>query len=584
MNKIDLSKLDTKPGCYMYKDKLGNIIYIGKAKNLKNRVSSYFRGAHNIRITKLVSEIDSYETIVVNNEREALLLENNLIKKYKPKYNVLLKDDKTYPFICLTKEEHPRLISTRDTKIKGTFFGPFPSANFTRGIIDIINRRIPLVKCKTIPKEECVYYHMGQCYAPCIKNTSREEINTYIQEVKKLLSGNYSVLKRIIKEEMQKHASKEDFEQALEYKNLIEELDSNKSTQSVDLVNTLSMDLYGVYTNDTYLCITIFSIREGKVSNVVTRLVAYSDNITDSFISTIFDYYLDFDKPEQFDIDYDGLDIIDIEQSLDIVYNNSSRVQVKELLLTANTNAKNYFKNNSELLLSKQFGSKVKGFEELQKITNNKLELIELYDISHHNGENQVGAKVTYLNGKRYNKLYRKYNIKEAAKADEYGSLYEVLKRRLINLGNEDIIPDMIIVDGGAKQVNVANKVMNELSLKGILIIGLVKNNQHKTDGIVNSKGEKRKLEINTPLYKFLYEMQEEVHRFAITHHHGVATNKAFTSVLDNIEGIGGVRKKQLLLEFESIDQIKNAKIEDITKLGIPENIAINLINKIGEK
>lgn len=586
MNILDKIKDDVpkKPGCYIYKNKNNQIIYIGKAKNLYNRMSSYFNRVNNLKTTKLVSEISSFEYIITKNEREALILENNLIKQNNPKYNILLKDDKRYPFILLTKEKHPKIISVRNTKIKGTYFGPFPSVSFVNEIIELLNKEVPLRKCKTIPNEECIYYHLNQCYAPCIKKISDEQVSVYSDRIKNYLSGKYNKLKKLINEKMMIAAENLDFEKAQNYKLLLSQLENFTETQSVEIAKDITLDIYGIKYDDSWISLSIISIQKGKVTNVTSRLLSYIDDYQDAIISTLYDYYEENEIPEKFIIENDTLSakisslFVNQKQNTHLNY-------YKSLMDMANINAHEYFKNNVDKIMKKVMNDKESGYDILKRYSKSELNIIEMYDISHTAGDAQVGAKIAFEKGKKNPKLYRKYKIKNAQKADDYGSMQEVIERRTIRMIQEDeTYPDMLIVDGGKGQVRSALNILEKYGLENeIILIGLVKDDNHKTRAMINKNMEEMPLDAKSELYKFFYSMQEEVHRFAIDFHRTLQSKSSFSSVLDNIEGLGIKRKRLLIDNFQTVENIKNAQLNEITKLGIPKKVAENILKKLNK-
>lgn len=578
------NQVSDKPGCYMYYNRNNQIIYVGKAKNLKKRMLSYFNRVNNIKTTKLVGEIAKFETFVTKSEREALILENNLIKQYEPKYNILLKDDKRYPSIVVTKEQHPRILKVRDTKIKGKYYGPYPSNFFVNEIIEVLNKEVPLRKCYKIPKEECIYYHIDQCYAPCIKDISADSVKQYKSQVDSLLSNNMSKLKKLIQEKMQKSASELEFEKAGKYKSILDLIEEYKQNQAIEFNRDVDIDVYGVYYDDSWLSVSIITVRDGKVQNVSSGITSYNGEINESLISYLFTHYLNSKAPINFVIDDENPELIkEIEDSLLMEYHKPYLSEYKSLLEMAKFNSRSYFKNNVNKLTVKLLGKENDGFKTLQKVVKSDLHLIEIYDISHIGGDAQVGAKVVYEDGQKNPKLYRKYKIKEAKASDDYGSMREVLQRRLKKVVNlEEDAPDLIIMDGGKGQVNIATQIVFEYGLSDkIKVFGLAKDDFHKTRAIVNKYGQEHVLDQSSSLYKLLFDMQEEVHRFAINFHHETRTKSLFASSLDNIPGLGVKRKRLLVDKFETIENIKNASVEDIQKLSIPKKVAVAILEEL---
>lgn len=577
-------QVSDKPGCYMYYNRSNQIIYVGKAKNLKRRMLSYFNRVNNIKTTKLVSEIAKFETFVVNSDREALILENNLIKQHEPKYNILLKDDKRYPSILVTREAHPRILKVRDTKRKGKYYGPYPSNFFVNEIIEVLNKEIPLRKCHKLPKEECIYYHIGQCYAPCIKDVSDTTVKEYRDQVDSLLSNNLSKMKKLLTTKMMGAAENLEFERAGKYKSVIDLIEEYKQNQAIEFSRDINIDIYGIYADDSWLSVSIITVKEGRVQNVSSGITSHDGDINESLISYLFTHYLKNEAPVNFIIDDSNQGLIsEIESGLLMTYHNSHLTEYKSLLEMATYNSRNYFKNNVNRLTNKVLGRENNGFDTLKQVAKSDLHIVEIYDISHIGGDAQVAAKVVYQDGKKNPNLYRKYKIKEAKASDDYGSMREVLTRRLNRVvTGEESAPDLIIMDGGKGQVNVGVEVLEALGLdQKIKIFGLAKDDFHKTRAMVNKYGQEHELDRSSSLYKLLFDMQEEVHRFAIDFHRQTKTKSLFSSKLDNIPGLGVKRKRMLLEHFGTIEDIRDASVADIQKLSIPTKVAEAIITEL---
>ncbi len=579
------SQVPKKPGCYLYYSN-STIIYIGKAKNLQKRMLSYFERINNIKTTKMVSEITEFKFIVTQNEKESLILENNLIKKHQPKYNILLKDDKRYPYILLTDEDHPRLLKVRNTKQKGTYFGPFPSGSFASQIIEVIGKEVPFRKCMVMPKEECIYYHLKQCYAPCIKEVDQLEVNSYKDQVKKLFTNKMKRLEKLITKKMHESADLLEFEDAQRYQQLLADFSWHKENQVFELTNIVTMDIIAYYQDDDWISIGIISVIDGKVNNLSTVMISYVDDINQQIIASLYNHYLTNLQPELFLVNSQDIELAKlIEDNFLMKSQKDWKVDYQGLLAIAQENANLYFKNNVDKVTNKLLSKKEDGYKELQAIASSQLKLIEVYDISHFSGDSQIGVKVAYQNGSKSKKLYRKYKIKEANKADDYASMKEVLERRL-NPQKAHVIdlPDLIILDGGKGQVQIGKEVLEKYQLIGkIKLIGLVKNNKHQTEAIVNLDKKLKQIDKQSGLYKFLFQMQEEVHRFAIDFHHKLETKSLFISELDGIQGLGLKRKKILLEEYQTVKSLKKAKVEDLIKLKIPSKVAKVLIDKLNQ-
>ncbi|MGL5021080.1 MAG: excinuclease ABC subunit UvrC [Mycoplasmatales bacterium] len=583
LNRIKLEVPD-KPGCYIYLNKNDEIIYIGKAKNLKNRMTSYFVKVSNIKTTKLVSEIIDFRYIVTNNEKESLILENNLIKEHSPRYNIMLKDDKTYPYIVITKEKYPRVLKVRDRKLRGDYYGPYPSASFVNDVIKVINRNTQLRQCHVLPKQACIYLHLKQCYGPCINDFSDDEVFTYRNEVSELLRNDMAKFKALVKSLMLKASSNLAFEEAQEYKNLLEQIAHFKERQGVEINIDKNFDVVEYYKDGNWIAISIINVRAGMVQNINLSMHSYIDDYLSVIVSYLYQYFND-----------DSMDLILTSDDAlsDMIKNvflkevlSSHLVEYRNLETMGVDNAREYYKNKVDKITKLVLDNVSDGYEELKQMAGNDLDLIEMYDVSHLAGDAQVGVKISYLNGKKYNKLYRKYIIKDASRGDEYGSLSEMLERRVNRMIKEnEKPPSLIILDGGKGQMSVAKEVLDKYGLlDSIQLIGLVKDKSHKTRAIINKNNQEMPLKIGSKLYKFLYDMQEEVHRFAIDFHHKSRSNSMIISELDKISGLGPKRKKILIEKFDNLENIKNASKEDFKKVGISDTVIDNIINYFSKK
>ena len=571
MVKDKLKEVPHHPGCYIYKNKNNEIIYIGKAKDLRKRMSSYFRPVNNLKTSKLVSEIADFEYILTNSELESLILENKLIKKHSPKYNILLKDDKTYPFIVLTDEKHPRLIKSRSKKIKGTYYGPFSSASFVNNIISYINNHTSLRKCKSIPKQKCIYYDLNLCYAPCIKQgvNSKESV----EEVKSLLANDFSKLKKSLVESRNKASNRLEFEEANEYQTLLTQIDEFRVGQVVEMNNHKDFYALDYYKTDDWISLVLLEIVDGIIVNIKQTIIDYFNDEYEAIITYLFQelnvedtYYMYCPNEELLSF------INDIFITHEVKLKKQEREQIDQFMLI---NAHEYYKNNVDKATKKFFNQKTKGFESLLELSEDYLEYIEMYDISHTQGVNGVGVRITYQDGKKNNKLYRKYKLKTNHNGNDYEAMREVLTRRLSKL--DDYVPNLIVVDGGYAHVKLVKEVVDLFNLK-IKVIGLSKDEKHKTKAIVNESGQSLNLKTNTALYRFLFNMQEEVHRYAIDYHHLRQTKTMVGSKLDQIPGIGPKRKKKLIETFGDIEKIKQASDEELLEI-VPKNI-VDILKK----
>ena len=577
MIKEKLALVPEKPGCYLHKDKNGTIIYVGKAKNLKRRVSSYFNKIHTGKTKALVDNIVDFEYIVTNSEMESFILEINLIKKYDPKYNILLKDDKTYPYIMLTNEKYPTLKIIRSKKRKKTknkLFGPFPNVTSARTTVDIINRIYPLRKCNNMKKDLCLYYHIGECLGYCKYEIDEERVSAIVKEITSILNGDYKKLTKKLEEEMYKESEALNYEKA----NLIKhEIDAIKETISKQIiVSNISydFDVFGTYSKDNFKVIETLLVRQGVVIGRVHKI--FNENMLDEDFTTryVIDFYEKYELPKEIVINND------FDSSLIANYFNINVIipekgNIKKILEMANNNASITLNNKLEEL-KKDKNVKEKITEELKDLLGlEKLDRIELFDNSHLFGTYYVGGMVVYKNMEPARKEYRKYKISVDVK-DDLSAMKEVLYRRYYKVLLENLEkPDLIIVDGGELQINAAKEIIDSLGLS-IKIIGLKKDDKHKTSVIVDESLNEIPLPKDNNLFLYLTRMQDEVHRFAISYHRDIKTKGLISSILDNVSGIGEQRKKELLKKYKSITKIKEASIEELSKI-IPEKIAIDL-------
>ncbi len=578
MNLLEKIKNEVpkNPGCYIFYNDEKEVIYVGKAKNLKNRMSSYFNRSVDTKTQHLVNKIKSFDYYITNNEKEALILENNLIKKYNPFYNIILKDDKTYPYIFISKEINPIIKKVRLRNLKGTYYGPFPSSSLVNQIIKYLNKKIPLRKCNTIPKEECIYYHINQCYAPCIKEVDEDQIKEYKKQVNDYLKNGLYKLTKELKVDMQKAADSQNFEKAQEYKDMLDMIQKMNDEQNVQFPNDINFDYIDYYKDDNFISIAILKIQDGKLTNIHRSLFPYYEDIFEDLSSYLYDYYQK--SPPAF--------ATTDEQIKNIMYNlllvkeqNLDLKKHQSLNSIAIENAKEYYQKNINRITKEFFKSKSEGYEELQKLTKDKLKRIEMIDISHIGGDAQVGGVIVYTNGKKDKKEYRKYKIKDLKNIqDDYGSIKEILRRRFKRSIKDGILPDLLIIDGGKGQVSSALEVLKEFNLENkIKLIGLSKDNKHKTKGIVNKNLDEKIIKRDSKLYKFLYDLQEEVHRYAIDFHRQVKVKSLFQSELDQISGIGQKRKQLLIDHFQYVDNIKKATKEELKKLKLSDQVVDNI-------
>ncbi len=570
INSEKLNSLPSNPGCYLYKNKYGKIIYVGKAKNLKNRVKSYFNGKHSGKTAMLVNEIYDLEFIITKNELDSLVLEFNLIKEHDPKYNIMFTDDKSYPYIVLTREDYPKLIITRDKALKkGKLYGPYPDAGAAREMVELINRNYPLVKCRKIPKQECLYYHIGQCVAPCINDISKEEYNEYVKDVRKILNGDVSKLKQKLKTEMDSAAAELNFERAQELKVMIESIKVISEKQNINKNIDLNIDIVNYYEHDEKMCVQLLYVRNGKIIEREGEIFDVIGNSEEIFIQYILNMYYDKVLPDEIIVP----ELQDIELLKNIIPTN---------IATYVRGIKNQYlkmaRNNGEMILNKFFENSINQYnkhayinEELKAIVGLDCYRIDMFDISHHGGVDTVGALVVAKNYEFNKNFYRKFKVKNDQN-DDVSSMKEVVYRYYYRVLMENLErPDLIIADGGITQVNAITEIINDLNL-GIKVIGLVKDKYHRTESIFY-QGETITLDKRSELFKFCTKFQDEVHRFAIGYHHTIASKAISASKLDEISGVGAKRKAALIRSFKTIENIKNAKLEELENV-VPKNIA----------
>ncbi|HJD14757.1 MAG TPA: excinuclease ABC subunit UvrC [Candidatus Enterococcus stercoripullorum] len=580
--KQKLALLPDQPGCYLMKDAQGQIIYVGKAKILKNRVRSYFTGSHNTKTELLVSEIADFEYIVTESNVEALLLEINLIKKNQPKYNILLKDDKTYPFIKITNEKYPRLLITRKVlKDKAYYFGPYPNVGAANETKKLLDRLFPLRKCQVLPKEVCLYYHMHQCLAPCVFQIDPEEYEKMVQAIRRFLGGDYQEIRQEIVEKMTQAAEDLQFEKAAEYRDQVKAIDTIMTRQKMTQTDFVNRDVFGYYVERGWLCVQVFFVRQGKlIQRDVTSFPIY-DEPEESFLTFIGQFYQKDEHiipneiliPEE--IDYES-----VASLVDCKVTQPKRGDKRKLVFLANKNAQVALQEKFALIDKKQ--EKTIGAVQVlgEKMGIVAPTRIEAFDNSNISGTNPVSAMVVFIDGKPAKKEYRKYKIKTVTGPDDYASMREVIYRRYSRVLKEGLpLPDLIIIDGGKGQVDAAKDVLeNQLGLD-LPIAGLAKNDKHKTSEMLfGPELEVVPLEHNSQAFFLLQRIQDEVHRFAITFHRQLRSKNSFASQLDVIEGLGPKRKQQLLKNFKSLKNLKEASLADIQAAGIPQNVAENII------
>jgi excinuclease ABC subunit C len=567
------------------KDRQGTIIYVGKAKILKNRVRSYFTGSHDGKTLRLVNEIEDFEYIVTSSNIEALLLEINLIKKHDPKYNIMLKDDKSYPFIKLTAERHPKLIITRKVKKdKSKYFGPYPNVGAANETKKLLDRLYPLRKCSTLPDRVCLYYHLGQCLAPCINDVPEAEYKKMTDEITRFLNGGYKEIKKELTEKMTLAAEDLDFERAKEYRDKIAHIETTMEKQKMTMTDFTDRDVFGYAVDKGWMCVQVFFVRQGKLIERDVSMFPIYDEPEEEILTYLGQFYTKANhfKPKEILIQ-DEIDLSLAEQLLEVKVLQPQRGQKKDLVKLAIKNAKIAL-NEKFSLIEKDEERTIKAVENLGEILGIYTpHRIETFDNSNIQGADPVSAMVVFTDGKADKREYRKYKIKTVKGPDDYESMREVVRRRYSRALKDNLpLPDLIIIDGGKGHIEAVRDVLeNELGLD-IPLSGLAKDDKHRTSQLLYGNPlEIVPLSRNSQEFYLLQRIQDEVHRFAITFHRQLHGKSAFQSILDDIPGIGEKRKKLLLKHFGSVKKMKEANIEEFTSLGIPGNTAIELINKL---
>ena len=577
MFKEELSLVPHLPGCYLMKNKDNIVIYVGKSKNLKNRLSSYFNREHTGKTMMLVREIDHFEYIVTNTEMESLLLEINLIKKYNPKYNILYRDDKSYPYIELTNDKVPMLRIVRRInvkKIKNNLFGPYPNVGAARKVVEILNRIYPLRKCKNYEKRECLYYHIGQCLGSCTKDIDEEVIKEMKKEIISFLNGNTKVLTDRITEKMKKYSDNMEYEKALEYKDLLDYINITTERQKVDLDNSVNIDVASYYAKDNYISIQILFIRGGKLLDRNRNIFPMIDTEEEEFSRYLSEFYSkNVSMPKEVLVP----DVIDkevFEEVFKIKFITPIKGERKRILDLAYDNARIYYEE--QMTYIKRDEDKItNALNELKdKLKIDSVDRIELFDNSNLFGTFNVSGMVVFIMGKPSKNDYRKFKITND-KNDDYSTMREVIYRRYFRVLKDNLEkPNLIIVDGGIGQINVAREVINSLGLN-IPVCGLKKDDKHSTNVLLGlDPVEEIKIDKRSDLFLLLTKMQTEVHNFTISYHKQIRSKGALSGVLDNIDGIGEVRKNKLLKKYKTISKMKEASIEELEEI-LPKNVAV---------
>ena len=586
MFKDKLSLIPHLPGSYQMKNSDGVIIYVGKAKDLKKRVNSYFNRPQTGKTAKMVSEIADFSYIVAGSELEAFLLEFNLIKQYDPKYNILLKDDKSYPYIEYISKPYPKLQVSRYLNIKKKdkkmLFGPYPNAYAARKIVSLINRLYPLKKCDTMPKKVCLYYHIGECLGYCERHVDEKKLQVMENEILSFLRGNADVLKNKILEKINMYSEQLNFEMALELKKELNYISIVLDKQKMELHDYVNRDIIGYYFNKGYLSIQILFLRNGRMVGGHTDIFPVVSTLEDELDTYIMNFYSRHEVPKEI------LCVKEVNTEILSEITSSSflipiKGKKKKLVDMASENAKINLENELEIIVRDEEKTE-KANDELRDILGlKKLDRIDLFDNSNLFGSFTVSCMVVFKNGRPAKKEYRKYKI-SLDKNDDYHTMQEVIYRRYYRaLVDKTELPDLIIVDGGINQMNACMEILNSLNLS-IRVCGLRKNDKHRTNDLIDAVGYKTvEIDKSSPVFHYLTRMQDEVHRYTISYHRTIRSKGAISSVLDNIEGIGAKRKKELIKAFGSITKLENASIEELSQI-IPEATAIRLQEYLKEK
>ncbi|MCA0755512.1 excinuclease ABC subunit UvrC [Paenibacillus sp. N4] len=606
-NKLAL--LPDQPGCYLMKNGDGVIIYVGKAKVLKNRVRSYFNGSHNGKTQRLVSEIRDFEFIVTSSNMEALILECNLIKQHHPRYNVLLKDDKSFPYIKITNEKHPKLeITRRIVKDKGRYFGPYPNAFAAQQTKKLLDRLYPLRKCKTLPDKVCLYYHLGQCVAPCEYDVEQSEYDRMIQEITRFLNGGQDVVKAELQRKMEEAAENLEFERAKEFRDQLVAIDEVMEKQKITMSDALDRDIFGYAVDKGWMCVQILYMRQGKLIERHGTTFPYYGEAYDDFMTFVTQYYSDNPAlPKQILLPLppesepeEGQDKQAEEQGAgradEVIASLHSWLKVKVLMPQRGRKSEvvSMAANNAKVMLDEKFRLIERDEERSVRASESladwlglpQVRRIEAFDNSNIQGTNPVSAMVVFTDGKPDRKEYRKYKVKTVQGPDDYETMREVIRRRYERVLKEELTPpDLIVVDGGKGQISAAIDVLeNELGLY-VPVCGLVKDAKHKTAQLMTGDpAEIVPLPRDSQEFYLLQRIQEEVHRFAITFHREQRAKSMVESKLDSIPGIGEKRRKLLLKHFGSVKKIKEASVEDFRPLSIGEKLASQIIAALREE
>lgn len=583
-NKLQL--LPRMPGCYLMKNSDKKIIYIGKAKNLKNRVRSYFRGKKEGKTALLVEEITDFEYIVTDSDKEALLLEVTLIQKHKPKYNILLKFGTQYPYIKITNERDPKLVITSEVQKDGAdYFGPYPNVGAAKQTQQLLQKIYPLRKCNGYQKRACLHYHIGQCIGPCDHNVSKEEYDAQIKRIKSFLNGNVTTIKKDLEVKMHEASVEMNYEAAAEFRNQISYIEQTVEKQSVVFSDFISRDFFNYTVDSGWISIQVFFVRQASLIKREVAMYPIRDSASEELLKYILQYYQNKNTtiPKLVYVPA-GVDRKVLEEELKTKIHTPQRGDKKHLLDMAGKNSRLALKQKFHLIAMEQLKTTGASEELAEALNLPEVRRIEAFDHSNIQGTSPVSAMVSFYEGKPDKNNYRKFNIKTVDGSNEAATTKEVIRRRYSRLLKEDTeLPDLILMDGGKIQVNAAIDVLeNEFALD-IPVAGMVKDDQHQTARLIY--GEELKevaLHPRSQAFYLLQRIQDEVHRFAIRFHRNVRGKNTFTSILDQIKGVGPKTRTKLMRHFKSIKRLKEADVQEIIDLGVNRPTAHNIKEKLG--
>ena len=567
-----------KPGCYLMKNKDGVIIYVGKAKDLRNRLNSYFHSSHTGKTARLVSEIADFDYIVVSSETESLILEINLIKKHDPKFNILLRDDKTYPYIELTMEKVPRLLIVRNAhkkKKKTRLFGPYPNVYAARKVVNLLNRLYPLRKCKTYQKRPCLYFHIGQCLGYCTNNVPQDKVELMEKEIVSFLKGNNDIVTNKLKDEINKESEALHFEKALELKNLLDDINVILVKQKIEVNDNIDRDIFGYFSDGNYLSVFVFFVRGSRIAGHHHQIIPLIDDEGEELTRYIAKFYDKALIPSEVLVP----SIVDsnlLSDYFKVKVKVPEKGVKKRLVDMAADNARKQLEDEYELVIKNEEKT-IKANDELRESLGlEKLDRIELFDNAHLFGTYNVSGMVVFIDGSSAKNEYRKFKI-SVDKNDDYGTMREVIYRRYFRVLKDNLVrPDLIIVDGGLGQMNVAKEVLDSLGMD-INLAGLKKDDKHATRALVTFDGE-ISIEKRSNLFHYLERMQDEVHNFTINYHKQIRSKGLYASILDDIPGIGKQRKQELLKKYKTVSNMKKQSIEELSSV-LPYKVALELKN-----